>query len=117
MIQLNITLLIQIANFLVTFYVLKLFLFEPFINRILMHKKEEKQLRDEIILKQQDVDNFSSEKTAQLAQFQKDATADFPFNPVTKPAPTIPVTPMVADKVDEKEHNRLASDLEKRIAS
>lgn len=91
MIQFNLTLLVQVLNFSITFYVLKRFLFEPFIKNIIDRKKEEKRLRDEILLKRKDVDNFLNEKTLQLSQFQKDATTDFPFRPVTSyRAQTIP---------------------------
>lgn len=117
MIQVNLTLLIQACNFIFTFYVLKWFLFAPFINRILLHKKEEKQLRDEIVLKRQDVENFLTEKTSQLSQFQKDATTDFPFKPVTKPTPTIPVEEVTTTPLDQKEHDRLQTILEERLSS
>mgnify|MGYP000500935203 CR=1 FL=1 len=115
MIQFNLTLPVQLFNFVVTFYVLKRFLFAPVIERIIRRKKEEKQLCDEIILKKQDVENFRSEKTTQLSQFQKDAKTDFPFAPVKDPAPALPIEPVTIDPPEDHTYEKLAKEVERKV--
>lgn len=115
MIQFNLTLPLQAINFVVTLYVLKRYLFAPLIERIIERRKEEKQLRDEIILKRRDVENFRAEKTAQLSQFQKDAKVDFPFTPVTNPAAPVKTEEHTVTPPTSQELAALTDELEKRI--
>ena len=115
MITFNVTLFIQLGNFILTTYFLQKLLFRPIIDRIIQRKKEEKQLRDEIILKKQDVENFRDEKTAQLSQFQKDAKTDYPFTPVTSPSSPQPTTPVKVSKPTAAELKELQDKLEERV--
>lgn len=115
MIAFNITLFIQLGNFILTAYLLQRFLYRPIIDRIIQRKQEEKQLRDEIILKKQDVENFRTEKSSQLSQFQKDAKTDFPFTPATKPSPAQPAPPVKVSTPTATELQELQEKLEKRV--
>jgi len=101
MIQINMTLIVQVVNFFITYKFLSVFLFKPVINRILLRKQDEARLREEIALKTQDVDNFMQEKTTQLAQFQKDAKTDYSF---------ILVKPPRIEFLDEKQENLMLDD-------
>lgn len=71
-IEFNLTLLIQIINFLVVYYVLRRVIFDPVIDALIKQKSDERRLNEEIVLKQIDVDNFQAEKASQLVQFQQD---------------------------------------------
>ncbi len=72
LIEFNLTLLIQVINFLVVYYALRRMVFDPVIDALIKQKAEERRLNEEITLKQVDVDNFQSEKALQLVQFQQD---------------------------------------------
>jgi len=72
LIEFNLTLLIQVINFLIVYYVLRRMVFDPVIDALIKQKSEERRLSEEITLKQVDVDNFQAEKALQLAQFQQD---------------------------------------------
>ena len=81
MIHFNLTLPIQIINFLVTYWFLDHYLLRPIVQHILRRKQEERRLRDEIELKKRDLEISEQEKRDQLAQFQADTTTDYPFTP------------------------------------
>jgi len=83
-IQINLTLFVQIVNIVITYKVLTRYLLQPIMDRLIERHKEEKKLSDEIILKQKDVEIFLKEKTDQLSQFQKDATSDYPYKPAQR---------------------------------
>lgn len=72
LIEFNLTLLIQVINFLIVYYALRRMVFDPVIDALIKQKAEERRLNEEIALKQVDVDNFQSEKALQLVQFQQD---------------------------------------------
>jgi len=72
LIEFNLTLLIQVINFLIVYYVLRRVIFDPVIDALIKQKSEERRLNEEIVLKQLDVNGFQSEKTSQLIQFQQD---------------------------------------------
>lgn len=70
LIEFNLTLLVQVINFLIVYYVLRRMVFDPVIDALIKQKAEERRLSEEITLKQTVVDNFQAEKALQLAQFQ-----------------------------------------------
>jgi len=72
MIAFNLTLLVQIINFLIVYQILCRVIFDPVIDSMVKQKADEKRLNDEIFLKQNDVESFQNEKTSQLVQFQQD---------------------------------------------
>ncbi len=72
MIAFNLTLLIQIVNFLLVYYFLRRVIFDPVIDALIKQKIDERRLNEEITLKQIDVNSFQEEKTSQLVQFQQD---------------------------------------------
>jgi hypothetical protein len=90
MVTINLTLPIQVINFLLTYWVLSRFLLRPVITRILERQADEKKICDEITLKKKDVEVFRNEKTTQLAQFQVDSKTDFPFTPFRPPHTELP---------------------------
>lgn len=115
MIQINLTLFVQMINIIITYKVLSAYLLAPIIERLLERKKEEKQLRDEITLKQKDVENFLTEKTSQLAQFQRDAKTDYPFNPVRSLPQTLYVEDEAQEALTDEEYASLKKNLTKRL--
>ncbi|MDQ5890744.1 MAG: hypothetical protein QG604_618 [Candidatus Dependentiae bacterium] len=72
MIAFNLTLLVQIMNFLIVYYVLRRVVFDPVIDALVKQKIDERRLNEEIALKQVDVNSFQAEKASQLVQFQQD---------------------------------------------
>lgn len=72
MIAFNLTLLVQIINFLIVYHVLRRVVFDPVIDGLVKQRMDERRLTEEIALKQADVDSFQNEKESQLIQFQQD---------------------------------------------
>lgn len=119
MIEFNLTLLLQICNFTLTYFLLKRFFFAPVMGRILKRKIIERRLKDEIAMKGQEVINFRNEKMLQLRQFQRDAIPDhvkivpteIPLQPIdTTPFPTY--TPL-----HEHERSSLRSEIKALLIS
>lgn len=117
MINFNITLFIQIGNFVATAIVLERYVYYPLIQRLLKRRQEEKHLRDELFLKKRDIDSFLHEKTSQLSQFQKDAKTDFPFTPVTTPPPVDDVPAPKVKAPTAAELTALQEKLEQEVRS
>lgn len=115
MININLTLPIQMINFLVTYWVLHRFLLRPIVARILERKAEEKKMCDEIILKRKDVEVFRNEKTAQLAQFQVDSKTDYPFTPFRAPHTIVPEAKESELVLTEDEQETLKKDVLRRL--
>lgn len=117
MIVINLTLPLQMINFLVTYWVLHRFLLRPIVARILERKAEEKKMCDEIILKKKDVEVFRNEKTAQLAQFQIDSKTDYPFTPFRAPHTTVPEEKDTQIALTEEEQETLKKEVLRRLVN
>jgi len=85
MIAFNITLLVQVINFLVVYYVLRRVIFDPVIEGLIKQKADERRLAEEIVLKQVDVDSFQNEKATQLVQFQQDVKVQLASDTINIP--------------------------------
>lgn len=117
MININLTLPLQIINFLITYWVLNRYLLRPVIVRILERRAQEKKMQDEIILKKRDVEVFNNEKTAQLAQFQVDTKKDFPFTPFRAPHTTAPEPKLASPALTADEEESLKKDVLRRLTN
>lgn len=115
MVTINLTLPIQIINFLVTYWVLSRFLLRPIIDRLLERQADEKKMCDEIILKKKDVEVFRNEKTAQLAQFQVDSKTDFPFTPFRAPHIDLPEERIPNPQLTTDEQETLRKEVIRRL--
>lgn len=75
--ELNITLLIQIGNFLITYFVLKKFLFKPSIASIKSKKEAKKSFLDNITKEEERLLSEQQRKAAHLEKFQRETKKEY----------------------------------------
>jgi hypothetical protein len=71
--HINVTLFIQIGNFLLTYYALNRWLFKPIIASIQTKQKAKQKLLESISIEEEDLLAHQKKKLEQLNVFQKDA--------------------------------------------
>lgn len=80
MIHFNITFIVQAANFLLTYLVLRSVLFSPVIVRIIHKKEGLNQLEEQITANQLNIEILSQEKSNQLELFQRNVRVHYAFS-------------------------------------
>ncbi len=82
MISLNITIVFQLINFAITYFLLDAFIIRPIVRNLLQNKKDMKVMRQEIGTKKKDINSFIAERKDQLALFQERISRNYEFKQV-----------------------------------
>ena len=107
----NITLIIQLINFGITYWFLNKLLFVPFIAKITHKNKTEKSLLEIVSLETKNFEKLQIKKKQELIQFQDHVKDSYQ----TEPIPEISVETTMKELSDKQQIKNLSSRIEDMI--
>jgi hypothetical protein len=109
--HINATFLIQIINFIITYYVLNTFLFKPIIKSLKRKQEKETALKTSIEKEEENILTLEKKKHEKVLSFQRKMKKEFPYiAPVTPDKPIdieVDITKATPDKALQKEVTNL----------
>jgi len=113
--HINATFLVQIINFLISYYVLNRFLFKPVIASIRKKQETETALKASIEKEENDIIALKKEKYESIISFQRKMRKKFPYISKTIQDKPIDVAPEIARPKNPKLQKEVTDFLVKRV--